>query len=335
MPTVLFFSVCFFVTLLATNLLPQILFAFFTSSNWDFVVIFYDEFLSRHCHNNHRKIEIDKTSASWFKSSQITNTQCKDYKIISFTNESRSLSHTQQLKVVLFYFNFALFKKIHRLALINDAFVCLQDFVLFFTSARRVREHNWKKTVQIFVLRFENVTEPKTAYELTKWNIISLVECSLSYNGGVRYECTIVYIMRSIMNLFMFFYFSYSQMVYAVPFFVLLFHFCRCRRCCSFHWIVYEALARTHNRQCKMKRDERLSAQNSPKHAREEEEIHTIRLCRNTRTNTRLACCCLKKTRKKKWSIRNQAIIILLEANTYEGKGARKTNDLSHSPLKL
>ena len=42
-----------------------------------------------------------------------------------------------------------------------------------------------------------------------------------------------------------------------------------------------------------------------------------------------------KKTLKKKWSIRNQAIIILLEANMYEGRGERKTNDLSNSPLKL
>lgn len=70
----------------------------------------------------------------------------------------------------------------------------------------------------VFRIAVENVTEPKTAYELTKRNIISLVECSLSYNGGVRYECTFVYIMRSIMNLFIFFSVTLGYF-YVVPFF--------------------------------------------------------------------------------------------------------------------
>lgn len=104
-----------------------------------------------------------------------------------------------------------------------------------------------KNKFAVFRVAVENVTEPKTAYELTKRNIISLVECSLSYNGGVRYECTIVYIMRSIMNLFIFF--SYSRIFYVVPFFVVSFLLFLLLLLllprCSFHWVYAK---RTHNR---------------------------------------------------------------------------------------
>lgn len=72
----------------------------------------------------------------------------------------------------------------------------------------------------------KNVAEPKTAYKLTKRHIISLAECSLSYNG-VRYECTIVYIMWSIMNLFILF--QLLLWCFSVMF-LLLFHRVRCAK---------------------------------------------------------------------------------------------------------
>lgn len=62
-------------------------------------------------------------------------------------------------------------------------------FLLFYICSLKTKNNNIDEFT--FSTVTENVAEPKTAYKLTKRHIISLAECSLSYNG-VRYECTIV-----------------------------------------------------------------------------------------------------------------------------------------------